>query len=500
MKNCKRVIIASALLSLLTFTACSTKQEGNRTVIKEPGKSIIVIDNENTETKEPSISVEKIDRYGGMEITDWLDEETVVLAMENPELGKMSLLENSEFYPRSIYRYNLDSKEFDVLKAEKDMFLGGATLSPNKKHLLYYEYSIGDTAHYIMSMDEITQSPVTGNVLGIAMTAQWDYNNNIIGVSYAGGAYMADTGRNITQIEEIQEQLLTVKKTQDNIYYITIGDTLQLYMLDLITNEKKNLNVENADEIIPSPDGKQILITQWNGSKKKLLVADAGGSILRTIAEGTEVSGASWSPDQRRIAYQLKSVINGVDSSGLYLYDVSTGKSMQIAVNIGNSSLRIKWSPSSKKIAVAELDNRSFNSSVISFKVDSVETEENKGKDDDKTASETKDKAYVVAINTEKKTLALDRVEMIFSSDEERIKELNLTSENLITGFYIYNKDDNLEWLSYEDDLSIELLNETELREGSLEELKEFLFSNKILAELIVKDGKIVVIKEQYIP
>jgi TolB protein len=498
MNNIKIIKIAAAFAFLLTFTACSMKQEGNRTVIKEPGKSITVIENENTETDQPSISVEKINRYDGMEITDWLDEQTIVLAKENPELGKMSLLENGEFYPRSIYLYHLDTKKYDTVKAYKDMFLGGAILSPDKKHLLYYEYSIGDTAHYLMSMDEKEQSLVKDNILGIAITAEWDDANSVIGVSYAGGAYMADTNRNIIQVADLQEQLLTVQKTKDKFYYITIDDSLQLHMLDMITNEKKNLNVENVDEIIPSPDGKQILISQWEGSRKKLLVADAEGNILRTIAEGTEVNGASWSPQQLMIAYQLKTVINGVESSGLYLYDVLTGKSMQIAVNIGNA--KIRWSPSGEKIAVAELDESNYNSSIIYLKANTAETDENNSIDNDMDDSETKNIGYIAAINTEKKTLAIDRIELLFSSDEERIAELNLKSEDFIVGFYIYNENENLEWIEYKDNLSIELLDGTLLSEASMEKLEENLVRHKVLCNFTVKDNVLVKVSEQYTP
>lgn len=498
MNKIKIIIIAATFVFLLTFTACSTKQEGNRTVIKEPGKSITVIENENTETDQPSIAVEKIQRYEGMEITDWFDEQTVVLAKENPELGKMSLLENAEFYPRSIYLYHLDTKEYKTVKAPKDMFLGGAILSPDKKHLLYYEYSIGDTAHYLMSMDERESSQVTNNILGIALTAEWADANNVIGASYAGGAYIADTNRNITQVADLQEQIFTVQKTKDKIYYITIADSMQLYMLDMITNEKKNLNVENADDIIPSPDGKQILISKWEGSKKKLLVADDEGKILRTIAEGTEVTGASWSPDQLMIAYQLKTVINGVESSSLYLYDVLTGKSIQIAVNIGNA--KIRWSPSGTKIAVAELDERNYNSNIIYLKGNTAETDETNAKDKEKDASETKDIGYIAAINTEKKTLAIDRTELLFPSDEERIAELDLKKEDFITGFYIYNVDETLEWIEYEDNISIELLDGTLLSESSIKELEEILVQHKVLCNFTVKDNVVVMVSEQYTP
>jgi TolB protein len=360
--------ITAALAVILTFSSCTMQQEENRTVIKEPGKSITVIENEKIETEQPSISVEKIDKYEGMEITDWFDNQTVVLSKENRELGKMELLENSEFYPRSIYLYNLGTKEYKTVKAQNNMFLGGGSLSPDKKHLLYYEYSIGDTAYYLMSMDGGEQSPVAENNLGIAYTAEWADAESVIGASYAGGAYMADTRRKLTQIAELQEeQLYTVKKVQDKIYYITTDNpSFQLYMLNMVTKEKKNLKVENADGIIPSQDGKQILISQGTGSTRKLLVADTEGNILRTIAEGTEVTGASWSPDQRMVAYRLKSVINGAASSGLYLYNVLTGKSIQIAVNIGDG--KITWSPSGKQIAVTELDGRNYISSIIYLK------------------------------------------------------------------------------------------------------------------------------------
>jgi dipeptidyl aminopeptidase/acylaminoacyl peptidase len=273
---------------------------------------------------------------------------------------------------------------------------------------------------------------------------------------------------------------------------------MELYMLDMLNNEKKNLNVENADEIIPSPDGKQILISMWEGSKKKLLVTDDEGNVLRTIAEGTEVTGASWSPDQLMIAYQLKTVINGVDSSGLYLYDVLTGKSMQIAVNIGNA--KISWSPSGEKIAVAELDERKYNSSIIYLKGNTAETDETNTSDNEKDASEEKNIGYITAINTEKKTLAIDRTELLFPSDEERIAELDLKKEDFITGFYIYNVDETLEWIEYEDNLSIELLDGTLLSESSIKELEEILVQHKVLCNFTMKDNVVVTISEQYTP
>lgn len=217
--------------------------KGNNTEIKDEDKNNTIIENENKDTDKAFITVEKIDKYEGMEITDWLDEETVILSKENPELGKMTLLEKSESYPRSIYLYNLNTKEYKMVKGQKDMFLGGATLSPDKKNLLYHEYSIGDIAYYLMSMDSTgKQSPVKDDAIGIAISAQWTDKENVIGVSYAGGAYMADIDKNIIHIPELQEEeLLSVEKSDDKVYYITIdGDFSQLYMFNMLTKEKKS--------------------------------------------------------------------------------------------------------------------------------------------------------------------------------------------------------------------------------------------------------------------
>ena len=124
--------------------------------------------------------------------------------------------------------------------------------------------------------------------------------------------------------------------------------------------------MDNAEKITLSPDGKQILVTQAIGSTKRLIITDADGNIRSTVAEGSEVTGASWSFNQQMIAYQLESVINGVNSSGLYLYDVPNGKSIQIAQNVGYANIR--WSPSGNKISVTELDERNYNSSIIYLK------------------------------------------------------------------------------------------------------------------------------------
>lgn len=356
------------LIVLVTLSACDMQQEENNVEIEASDDGIIGSEKGSPETDLDFIQIKKIENYEGMEITDWINEQTVVLAKENQELEKMSLLENAEFYPRSIFTYNLETKEFKPIKTPKNMFLGGASLSSDKNHLLYYEYSIGDVAYYLMSLEDEEPTSVKEDIISSAYTAAWTDEQNIIGASYSGGAYLADMNGNLTQITELQdEQLFTVHKTQGKIYYITTDSPpYQVYMLDPMTKEKKNLQLKNVEGITLSPDGKQLLVNQVIGAMKRLIMADAGGNIKSTIAEGSDVTGVSWSPNQQMIAYQLESVIDGGKNSDLYLYDVSTEKNMQIAQNVGHA--KVKWSPSGKNIAVTELNERTYNSRIIYLK------------------------------------------------------------------------------------------------------------------------------------
>ena len=363
------VKIVMLLIVLLTLSACSMRQEENSVDMEVTGDVHIDSENESIETDLDFISIEKTEKYDGMEITDWINEQTVVLIKENREFGKINLpeLENGEsdeLYPTSIYEYNLGTKEFKTIIAKKNMYLGGAILSPDKKHLLYTRFTVGDEAYYVMNLEDRGQSSEKDYHIN-AWSAEWIDEQNIIGSSYAGGAYIADTRGNLTPIAELQEeQLYTAHKTQEKIYYITaVG---QLYMLDLITKEKKNLQLQNVSEIGFSPDGKQLLVTQVIESKTSLISADVYGTIQKTITEGSDVTGATWSPDQQIIAYQLISDSNGVDSSGIYLYEVSTGKTIQITRNA--VSAEIRWSPSGKKISISEFDGKNSSSSIIYLK------------------------------------------------------------------------------------------------------------------------------------
>ena len=362
----KKTNIKSIIMMTLIFTMTACDKEDKKITIQEPGKTITILDEAIQEDVEPEVSVEKIDRYEKVNISDWLDEDTVIISKENESLDKMSLSELSEYYPRSLYLFDITTKEYKLLKEQKEVFLNGAVLSRDKKYLLYTEYSLGDPAFYVMNMDTLDGFWIMGDPIAGAISAKWADNETVIGAAYSGGAYLADRAGNLTLIDELKEEALyLIEKINDNIYYNTQYDGT-LMKLNLITKEKVSLNLDQVYNMIPSPDGKQMIILHSDGAKNSKSVYELQSGEKANIAEGVLLNGVSWSPNQRRIAYNLKKDENKTTVSSLYVYDMLTGKSTQIAVDVQNIST--SWSPSGEKLAYTEWDGAYSNSSIIYLK------------------------------------------------------------------------------------------------------------------------------------
>jgi TolB protein len=364
MKNTYFIKILLTIALIFTMTACDKEEQ--KITIKEPGKTITIIDEADQEESTPGIAVEKIDRYEKVNITDWLDDDTVITSKENETLDKMSLAELSENYPKSLYLFDLTTKDYKLLKEQEEVFLEGATLSPNKKFLLYYEYSLGDPVFRVLNLDTQEDYGLMGEPIGGAISAKWANDTTVIGVAYSGGAYLADATGEITKVDGLKEEALyLVEKIKDSIYYNTQYDGT-LMKLDLKTGEKVSLNFSQVYDILPSHDGKQMLILQADGTKNSMLVYDLESGEKVNIAEGTELNGVSWSPDQRRIAYNLKEDKNNTITSSLFVYDILTGESTQLAVDMDITDT--SWSPSGEKLAYTQWDGTNYNSSIIYIK------------------------------------------------------------------------------------------------------------------------------------
>ncbi|MCM3625798.1 hypothetical protein M3194_00290 [Paenibacillus glycanilyticus] len=349
-------IVAAACM----FAACSA---GDNNPSSSPTPKITVIDDANNQAGEPGVSVKNMVHLDHAEVMDWVDENTIVVSKENESLDKMSLAELADSYPRSLYLYDLDTRQYTLLKQKENTHLGSAVLSPDKKHLIYSEYSLGDPIYSVMNMDTLDTFRLTGESNGGAVSAKWADSETIIGTAYNGGAYTATVDGKITGVDKLDETgLYIVEKVGDTLYYNTQYDA-SLKALNLVSLEQKSLNLDNVIRALPSPDGRQMLVLQASGSRTTLLLCDINGNIVRTIAKGTELNGISWSQDQRMIAYGMKADVSGATVKGLYLYDMLSDKSTRIAVDV--EPVTTAWSPSGEKLVYTEWNSKPYRSGIV---------------------------------------------------------------------------------------------------------------------------------------
>ncbi|GBG08026.1 hypothetical protein PAT3040_02593 [Paenibacillus agaridevorans] len=369
MKKTKLAIMACVPALLLTITACSGDDGGNREIIREPGKTITVIDNGGkTPAAGPAIAIGGIQRYEKVDIFGWVDEDTVIISRENEKLAKMELSELSDSYPRSLYKFNLKTKELVPLKEQENVFLGAASLSPDKKQLIYQEYTLGDPVFYVMDLETLKSFRLSGEPIGGAMSARWTDDGSVIGASYAGGAFTATKGGDIAKMPELEEEgalFLVAKLGSKVLYNSNANETLRV--LDLDTKAIKDMGLGAVSNIIPSPDGKQLLVEQYEGSKVKLLLCDLDGGNAKTIAEGAELGGISWSEDQRLIAYGMQAEVSGATVKGLYVHDLLSDEVTRIAADVENVA-NTSWSPSGDALSYSVWNGSGYESSVVEIR------------------------------------------------------------------------------------------------------------------------------------
>lgn len=360
----KTAIFVLGITVLTTFTACGSKELKDRQVIEKPDKTITVIDNKDNEGQEgrkSEITVGKIDKYEDMLVMDWLDEDTILIAKENKDIGKVST-EGEENYPRNLYLYNLNSKEEKLLRGER-IFQGFASISPDKKHILFKKHVEETASGFITDIQGLKEVKISGNDNISIMGGRWLDNESIIYPSISGRIYIADISGKITKIDRMEEShIFDAVKHNDKIYYISLERKLMVY--DMVNKEKTAL-MENVAKISPSPDMKQLAITKVTGGTTiALVIADMEGNEKNKIAEGTQVYEAAWSPDLKTLAYSVVSEEGGTEN-GLLATDLESGKTTQLAVDVKYLMGPIRWSSSGKKLAITELVENSDGYKIV---------------------------------------------------------------------------------------------------------------------------------------
>lgn len=106
----------------------------------------------------------------------------------------------------------------------------------------------------------------------------------------------------------------------------------------------------------PDESGVYLAVISLDGQEKTVIAKKDGAGIMMR---------SWWSPNQRFIAF---SVVTGVDdpANGLYLYDMLSGQSSQIAVDVHDPD--VAFAPSADKLSMAYFTPQGFTSRVIHLK------------------------------------------------------------------------------------------------------------------------------------
>ena len=346
-----RLLICIILLSfVLMLSAC--QQQSPTPNPPEPSQ------NEPDDENRFEATAEQIEIYDNIEITDWVDESTVIVSKENESLEKMRLSELSEQYPRSLYQYNFDTDEYTLLKEQENIFLSGAKLSSDKNHILFEGFSLGDPVIYVMDIN----TSETYNIPE-AYSASWSDDGKVVGASYKGGAYEASPQGEVTTLApQLQGSLFIVRKIGDKVFYNSSDDP-SLRMIDLNTDQQEELNIDNVYNIIPLQDRNQLLILQDDGTNTNLLLVDNDGGNLRELAEVDDIQGISWSEDQKIVAYILTRDEDGISKKGIFLHDIERDEAIEIIPD--TASHNIIFSPTGKKLVYLEQNDFNVTSTLV---------------------------------------------------------------------------------------------------------------------------------------
>ncbi|MEK3712936.1 TolB family protein [Paenibacillus sp. FSL R7-0333] len=370
-----KLVIVPALL--MTLAACSSNQASAPAVSPSPQPTAAPVEASAQPTEGPKVTpapaeaagvtVGESKQYEKIAISDWKDDRTVVVSKQNDKLGPISSGELKGSYPQSLYFFHLDTGEYELITEKANMMLGDAKLSADQLFLLYSEFSLGDPVYNVMDLGSKKTFTIKGDTIAGAMGADWADKDTVVGPAYSGGAYTATaTSMKIAPVEGLGgEGLIVVRQIKDKIYY-TSNSKDSLHTLDLNTKAKADLNIPGTSSVIPSPDEEQMLILQYKETTQSLLLSGTDGKNPRTLVEGTELGAVSWSPDQRLIAYSVTLEENGITNHTLYVYDLTSDKSVQIAES--NGTMTTSWSPSGKQLAYTERDDSGSSSSIVQLK------------------------------------------------------------------------------------------------------------------------------------
>lgn len=340
----KIAVIMTGVLCIASFTACGRRSDDNRKVIEKDNKQITVLQNKKQASGSES-AVQKINNLKDIRALDWIDENTLLIMKENINYPKIQL-DSTKAYPKNLYEYDINTGKTKLI-AGSNVDMSNGVLSPDRKYIFYKEGVESNLTGYILNRQTGQKFKVTNTDSISNSEGRWMDNNTVIFSEFPkGGIYTADINGNVKPIKgEPKGMVSNAAKIGDKIYYTTIDG--KMYEQNSNGTGNKFLK-DNVVWLIPSPDSKSLaIVKRVEKTKMALIISDLDGKEKKTLAEGTQIFGANWSPDQYQIAY---SIADTSGKTGLFIADVNSGKSTQLTVDADLAADQVMWSPSSKKL------------------------------------------------------------------------------------------------------------------------------------------------------
>ncbi len=149
------------------------------------------------------------------------------------------------------------------------------------------------------------------------------------------------------------------------VLFMSVGDVSQLYEVETDGLSARQLtHLEDGSSLwdyAVSPDGSQVAfgLVRADASAVDLWLMNADGSDARQLlaCEASQCSGATWSSDGRRLAYerrelnvQLGSVVVGPGPSRVWLLDLSSGQTRPLFQDSQMLGYAPRWSPDGSRL------------------------------------------------------------------------------------------------------------------------------------------------------
>ncbi|WP_322922907.1 WD40 repeat domain-containing protein [Paenibacillus campi] len=325
------LLVGSSLLLIMLLTGCSSEPK------------LTVIDHTATVPAQTSISLSSLDRLEHVYGRTWLTADEIII----------------ERNTRLIVHNAATGAERELTPGRQGVQLLAET-SPDGRYVFFTE-GVPNDRYTITGHILDTTSGIINNIgkLDMINEMHWADDTHLISGTPDTGLQKIDLQGQQTllplQGANTKDSIMLVQQVGQTIYFVSGSALNRVQQGDVqatpIATDVWDFNV--------APDGQSIVIQQVGHKQSepsKLIVIDANGKTVGTVAEGTLLGRPAWSPDGNMIAFSIYQE-SQQGMKGLYIFNRSTGTTTPITTQFQAYNSSIRWSPDSRRLSLYTEDN-----------------------------------------------------------------------------------------------------------------------------------------------